>query len=97
MAVCQILSTCDLRFVAIRVKHKTFLAFLSYLREFCKQLSGDPQFHYNTGLTTVISPVFPVLGRPFTLAQFSKLALYWAQRYTQGPSSAMLPRSRIAR
>lgn len=58
--------------------------FLSYLREFCKQLSGDPQFHYNTGLTTVISPVFRVLGRPFTLAQFSKLALYWAQRYTQG-------------
>jgi signal transduction histidine kinase/CheY-like chemotaxis protein len=58
--------------------------FLCYLREFCKQLSGDPQFHYNTGLTTVISPVFRVLGRPFTLAQFSKLALYWAQRYTQG-------------
>lgn len=58
--------------------------FLSYLREFCRQLSGDPQFHYNTGLTKVISPVFRVLGRPFTLAQFSKLALYWAQRYTQG-------------
>lgn len=58
--------------------------FLSYLREFCKQLSGDPQFHYNTGLTTVISPVFRVLGRPFSLAQFSKLALYWTQRYTQG-------------
>lgn len=58
--------------------------FLSYLREFCRQLSGDPQFHYNTGLTKVISPVFRILGRPFTLAQFSKLALYWAQRYTHG-------------
>ncbi|MDH4370018.1 MAG: response regulator [Nitrospira sp.] len=58
--------------------------FLSYLREFCQQLSGDPQFHYNTGLTRVISPLFRILARPFTLAQFSKLALYWAQRYTQG-------------
>ncbi len=58
--------------------------FLSYLREFCKQLSGDPDFHFNTGLTKVISPVFRVLARPFSLAQFSRLALYWAQRYTQG-------------
>ncbi len=58
--------------------------FLSYLRELCKQLSGDPQFHYNAGLTKVISPVFRMLARPFSLSQFSKLALYWAQRYTQG-------------
>lgn len=58
--------------------------FLSYLREFCKQLSGDPEFHYNTGLTKVISPVFRVLARPFSLSQFSKLALYFAKRYTQG-------------
>ncbi len=58
--------------------------FLSYLREFCKQLSGDPEFHFNTGLTKVISPVFRVLARPFSLSQFSRLALYWAQRYTQG-------------
>ncbi|MCW5797375.1 MAG: response regulator [Nitrospira sp.] len=58
--------------------------FLSYLREFCKQLSGDPDFHFNTGLTKVISPVFRVLARPFSLSQFSRLALYWAQRYTQG-------------
>lgn len=58
--------------------------FLSYLREFCKQLSGDPDFHFNTGLTTVISPVFRILARPFSLSQFSRLALYWAQRYTQG-------------
>ncbi len=58
--------------------------FLSYLREICKQLSGDPDFHFNTGLTKVISPVFRVLARPFSLSQFSRLALYWAQRYTQG-------------
>lgn len=58
--------------------------FLSYLREFCKLLSGDPDFHFNTGLTKVISPVFRVLARPFSLSQFSRLALYWAQRYTQG-------------
>ena len=58
--------------------------FLSYLREICKQLSGDPNFHFNTGLTKVISPVFRVLARPFSLSQFSRLALYWAQRYTQG-------------
>jgi len=58
--------------------------FLSYLRELCKQLSGDPDFHFNTGLTKVISPVFRVLAKPFYLSQFSRLALYWAQRYTQG-------------
>ncbi|MBX3304682.1 MAG: response regulator [Nitrospira sp.] len=58
--------------------------FLCYVREFCKHLSDDPEFHYNTGLTRVISPLFRMLARPFTLAQFSKLALYWAQRYTHG-------------
>ncbi|MFO0775814.1 MAG: ATP-binding protein [Nitrospiraceae bacterium] len=58
--------------------------FLSYLREFCRQLSGDDRFHFNTGLNKVISPVFQILARAFSLSQFARLAVYWSQRYTHG-------------
>jgi signal transduction histidine kinase/class 3 adenylate cyclase len=57
--------------------------FASYLREFCKQLSGDPQFHYNVGKAKHISPLIQTLGRPFSLSQIHKSYPYYAHKYAR--------------
>jgi len=57
--------------------------FASYLREFCKELSGDPQFHYNVGKAKHISPLIQTLGRPFPLSQIHKMYPYFANKYAR--------------
>ena len=57
--------------------------FASYLREFCKELSGDPQFHYNVGKAKHISPLIQTLGRPFPLSQIHKMYPYFAHKYAR--------------
>ena len=57
--------------------------FASYLRELCKELSGDPQFHYNVGKTKHISPLIQTLGRPFPLSQIHKMYPYFAHKYAR--------------
>ncbi len=64
--------------------------FLCYLREFCKELSGDPHFHYQHAYAKLISPLFQTLTRPFSLRQIYKMGPYWAQKYTKGAVEAEL-------
>ncbi|TAL08575.1 MAG: response regulator [Nitrospirae bacterium] len=58
--------------------------FSSFLREFCQQLSGDPQFHYNVGQAKHISPLIQTLGRPFPLSQIHKMYPYFAHKFAKG-------------
>ncbi len=58
--------------------------FVSFLREFCRELSGDPQFHFNVGREKHISPLIQTLGRPFPLAQIYRMYPYFAEKYTKG-------------
>ncbi len=58
--------------------------FASYLREFCRQLSGDPNFHYSVGREKHISPLIQTLGRPFSLSQVHKMYPYFAQKFARG-------------
>ena len=58
--------------------------FVSFLREFCCRLSGDPQFHFNVGREKHISPLIQTLGRPFPLAQIYRMYPYFAEKYTKG-------------
>jgi signal transduction histidine kinase len=58
--------------------------FTSYLREFCRQLSGDPAFHQNVGREKHISPLIQTLGRPFSLAQIHRMYPYFAQKFAKG-------------
>ena len=58
--------------------------FTSYLREFCRQLSGDPAFHENVGREKHISPLIQTLGRPFSLAQIHRMYPYFAQKFAKG-------------
>ena len=58
--------------------------FVSFLREFCARLSGDPQFHFNVGREKHISPLIQTLGRPFPLAQIYRMYPYFAEKYTKG-------------
>ena len=58
--------------------------FVSYLRELCKELSGDPQFHFNVGRDKHNSPVIQILGRPFPLSQIYKMYPYFVEKYTKG-------------
>ena len=57
--------------------------FASYVRELCKELSGDPQFHCNVGKAKHISPLIQTLGRPFSLSQIHKMYPYFAQKYAR--------------
>lgn len=58
--------------------------FASFLREFCRQLSGDPQFHFNVGKAKHISPLIQTLGRPFPLSQIHKMYPYFANKFARG-------------
>src|SRR5688500_16567268 len=58
--------------------------FVSFLREFCARLSGDPQFHFNVGREKHISPLIQTLGRPFPVAQIYRMYPYFAEKYTKG-------------
>ena len=53
--------------------------FVCYLREFCQQLSGDPEFAFNAGRRKKISPVFQILGRPFPVAEIYRMYPRFAQ------------------
>lgn len=61
--------------------------FVSFLREFCRQLSGDPRFHFNVGRGKHISPLIQTLGRPFSVAQIYRMYPYFAEKYTKGSTT----------
>ncbi|MBM4133914.1 MAG: response regulator [Nitrospira sp.] len=54
--------------------------FVCYLREFCERLSGDPEFVLNAGRRKKISPIFQVLGQPFSVAEIYKMYSHFAQQ-----------------
>jgi hypothetical protein len=58
--------------------------FTAYLREFCKQLSGDPRFHFNMARDIIISPAMQVLGRPFSIPQIYRMYPYFSEKYAKG-------------
>ena len=58
--------------------------FVAYVREFCRQLSGDPEFHAHVGKEKHISPLIQTLGRPFSLPQIHKMYPYFAQKFAKG-------------
>lgn len=58
--------------------------FISYLREFCGQLSGDPEFPYNVGQGQHLSPLIQILGRPFPVSQIYKMWPHFAQKFAKG-------------
>ncbi len=64
--------------------------FTCYLREFCRQLSGDPDFFMNVGREKHISPLIQTLGRPFSLAQIHRMYPYFAQKFAKGLEYAVV-------
>jgi hypothetical protein len=58
--------------------------FSAYLREFCKQLSGDPKFHFHMGQEKIVSPVIQVLGRPFSLPQIYRMYPHFTEKFARG-------------
>lgn len=57
--------------------------FTSYLREFCREQSRDPDFYMNVGREKHISPLIQTLGRPFSLAQIHRMFPYFARKYAK--------------
>ncbi len=58
--------------------------FTSFLREFCRQLSGDPDFFLHVGREKHISPLIQTLGRPFSLSQIHRMYPYFAEKFAKG-------------
>ena len=58
--------------------------FVCYLREFCEQLSGDPQFHINAGTAKKVPPLIQILARPFSTQQLYKMWPYLGGKYVRG-------------
>jgi signal transduction histidine kinase len=57
--------------------------FVSFVREFGIELSGDPQFNFNAGKERNVSPLLQILGRPFTLSQIYGMWPYFGQKYAK--------------
>ena len=57
--------------------------FVCYLREFCEQLSGDPQFHVNVGTERKVPPLIQILCRPFSTQQLYKMWPYFGRKYVR--------------
>jgi len=57
--------------------------FVCYLREFCEQLSGDPQFHINVGTDRKVPPLIQILCRPFSTQQLYKMWPYFGRKYVR--------------
>ncbi len=57
--------------------------FVSFVREFGIDLSGDPQFNFNAGKERNVSPLLQILGRPFTLSQIYGMWPSFGQKYAK--------------
>jgi len=55
--------------------------FVCYVREFCQQLSGDSQFHFNTGRYAHITAVTRILGLHLSIGQIFSMYPYFVQKY----------------
>ena len=58
--------------------------FVSFLREFCQMLSGDPQFHFNVGKERNLPPTLQILGRPFSVSQIYSMWPHFGQKFAKG-------------
>jgi signal transduction histidine kinase len=57
--------------------------FVSFMREFGIELSGDPRFNFKAGKERNVSPLLQILGRPFTLSQIYGMWPYFGQKYAK--------------
>jgi signal transduction histidine kinase len=57
--------------------------FLMFIKEFCKDLSGDPHFQFHVG-KKFISPLIQTLGRPFSVPQIYKMFAYFGDKFVKG-------------
>ncbi len=64
--------------------HSYSYEFVAYLREFCKQLSGNSRFHLEMAANRIIPPVIQILGRPFSLQQIFQMYPHFGQKYARG-------------
>jgi signal transduction histidine kinase len=75
--------------------------FVSFVREFGIDLSGDPQFNFKAGKERNVSPLLQILGRPFTLSQIYSMWPFFGQKYAKDSvifsAGAVTDRSAILR
>jgi hypothetical protein len=57
--------------------------FVSFVREFGIELSGDPRFNFDAGKERNVSPLLQILGRPFTLPQIYGMWPYFGEKYAK--------------
>jgi signal transduction histidine kinase/class 3 adenylate cyclase len=58
--------------------------FACYLREFAKQLAGDPLFVLHAGMARHIPPIVQVLCRPFSMQQIYQMVPHLGARFARG-------------
>jgi hypothetical protein len=58
--------------------------FVCYLREFGKQLSGDPLYVAHTAMAKHISPIIQTLCRPFDMRHIYGMTSYLAGKFSKG-------------
>lgn len=58
--------------------------FVSFMREFCVNISGDPEFHLKMARARNVPPMLQILGRPFTVPQIYKMWAYFGHKYAKG-------------
>lgn len=66
------------------VWHSYSYEYVSYVREFAKMLSGDPNFQFNLGKHKNVPLLIQILGRPFPLPQLFSMWPQFAEKYAKG-------------
>lgn len=57
--------------------------FLMFLKEFCKDISGEADFQAHVG-RKFISPLIQTLGRPFSVSQIYTMFAYFGDKFVKG-------------
>jgi signal transduction histidine kinase/class 3 adenylate cyclase len=64
--------------------------FVCYLREFAKQLTGDPLFVLHAGMARYIPPLVQALCRPFTMQQIYRMVPRLGEKFARGISTEVV-------
>jgi len=64
--------------------HSYSYEFRCFLGEFCRLISGDPQFPFKMAKAKFLSPIIQTLGRPFSVSQIYRMFPHFGEKFAKG-------------
>lgn len=64
--------------------HSYSYEFRCFLGEFCRIITGDPQFAFKMAQAKFLSPIIQTLGRPFSVSQIYRMFPHFGEKFVKG-------------